>query len=208
MSFGRSAPEPGAGAYAVWVGTLRSWARDPSTSLASLPQLTEDSFDQETYGRLLAHVNTAIGSFMEAWHTELTQAFARARTTHELATELLRLRRLLEPRVLLAQSPAWPPQVRDALWKALLADVDRIQADLESALAETHARGRYDRAESDTLVDVARKNPLTAIGSDAAAAPAVAQPIPASTPVPLGVARPARRILADPSVTAPGGLGA
>lgn len=168
--------------YGAWVAGLRTWSRNPATGLGPLPELTVETFDQNTFGRLIAHVHTAIGEVMNAWSDDFQRAMMRAGTTHELATELIRLRRLLEPRVDLATRPEWPAEVRDALWGALVTDVERMQNDLEAMLARSTSRGGYDRAFNDKLVDVARKNPLTAVlspqisSSAATVSPLVAAP--------------------------------
>lgn len=193
MAFG-SSPGADAGVYAEWVAALRRWSSDPATPLDALPQITEDSFDRDTFDRLIAHVTKEIDAFMRRWSGELQKTFARAPSAKDLGTELLRLRRMLEPRVRLARAPGWPPQVRDALWDAFAADVQRIQADLESTLARSSARGRFDRASADAYVDAARKNPLTGVLTGAATAQQRVEP----TAIPAVDAGPAARGAAAP----------
>jgi len=113
---------------------------------------------------------------MERWSGQFAQASARIGTVHELGAELIRLRHMLEPRLVLAQLPAWPEEIRAALLKALRADLVDIQSDLERALAQSRARGRSDRADTDELVAVARKNSFVALLSTA---------IEVGTPTPL-----------------------
>lgn len=193
MGFGRISGTPsGAGHYEQWASRVQAWGRDASTPLNDLPVLTDDAFDQDTYLRLIAYVNDAIETFMKRWQRELSDGIARARTTHELGSELVRLRHLLEPRVALVNVPAWPAPVRDALWNALVTDVDGIQRELEQLFGRSVARGQYDRAQSDALVEVVRRNPLTALVQTTippdASSPPFGRPVDASS-------RSSRRIL-------------
>ncbi len=188
MGFGRSTAVPaGAGHYEQWASRVQAWGRDASTPLGDLPALTDDTFDQETCLRLIAHVNDAIGTFMKRWQRELSDGIARARTAHELGSELVRLRHLLEPRMTLVNVPPWPAPIRDALRGALVSDVEGIQRELEQAFGRSVARGQYDRGHSDALVEVIRRNPLTAL-------------VPSAPPAAGGALRPPE--------TAPPGSGA
>lgn len=181
--------------YARWVEALRRWASEPSSGLGSVPTLTEDTFDQATYGRLMAHVHSAISTMMGVWSKELVNASSRARTPQDLATEMIRLRRMLEPRVHFARHSAWPEQIRSALWDALVIDIETMQHDLEEALSKSTSRGGYDRAATDLLVATVRRDPLTAVLRQGE------QPVPVSTKTtsraPLVRVRPARSILTE-----------
>lgn len=191
MAFGR--PDPNAGPYQAWATRLEQWAHDPSTSLDGLPTLTEETFGTATYLRLVERANDALSAFMDGWSKQLAASFARARNLHELAAEMVHLRHLLEPRLRLAEHPAWPDPVRQGLVEGLRTDLASLQAEIEQIVARTSARGRWDRAAADEQVAVVRRNPLTAL-----MAPPVPDPVLGASSASVSVPPPpraARRII-------------
>ena len=191
MAFGR--PDPNAGPYQAWAVRLEQWAHDPRTSLDGLPTLTEETFRTETYLRLVDRANDALSTFMDGWSNQLAAAFGRARDTHELAAEMVRLRHLLEPRLRLAEHPAWPEPVRQALVEGLRKDLASLQTSIEQSVARTSARGHWDRTAADEQVAVVRRNPLTALMEPPTPDPVLGAPsTPALLPPPP---RAARRII-------------
>lgn len=185
MSFGYSS---GGGPYEQWTVRLRAWSRDATTTFDGLPRLTEDSFDQATFMRLIATTEEAIRLFMESWKAELERSFQHAHTTHALGIELVRLRQLLRSRLTLAQHPGWPEPIRTALTDGLRQDLAAIQSDLEAVAGRSSARGSFDRARTDELVALIRRNPLTTLLPTEPTAPPA--PVPSSV-----TGRSARRIL-------------
>lgn len=181
MAFGQISES---GPYQAWVARLQSWSRDPSTSLDGLPSLDDATFDRDTYLRLEEHWNVAIRGFMGRWHDELIRSVARASDNHQIASELVRMRHLLEPRLRLATHPGWPAAIRDALTKALETDLRSIQNEIESALARSTDSGRFDVGKNDQLVEIARQNSLLSLLGPSAPIPVVdySAPQPASTP--------------------------
>ena len=157
MSFGRISEN---GPYPIWVARLSMWSKDPSTSLVGLPHLDETTFDQDTYMRLMQHLNEAVRVFMDQWNRELGNAFQRASSDHEIANELIRLRHLLEPRLRLARHESWPDTIRRALMSGLEEDLRSIQGQIEQALMTTTDRGRSNVGRGQQLVEVARQNSL------------------------------------------------
>lgn len=151
--------------------------------------LTDDTFDQDTYLRLVRHVTDAISAFMELWQRELTRAFERARTTHDLGVELVRLRALLGARLVLAQHPSWPPELRNALVEGLRVDLSALQADLVEAVGRSTDRGRFDRGRSDEMVAIVTRNSLTTL------LPPPGPPTAPTSPTSAPAGRAARRIL-------------
>ncbi|WP_309131205.1 hypothetical protein [Brevibacterium sp.] len=111
----------------------------------------------------MRHLNDALATFMESWNEQLTRAIASGHSKHELGTQMVRLRRLLGPRVTLADLPTWPPQIRDALRESLRSDLESIQQQLEEAVCTSIEGGRFDRAAQDGLVGVLRENSLTTL---------------------------------------------
>lgn len=193
MAFGRLSET---GPYQIWVARLKKWSRDPATSLDGLPSLDDATFDQETYGRLMEHLNTAMRIFMDNWHHELSRAFDRASNDHEIASELVRLRHLLEPRLHLAKHPNWPPAVRNALMSGFESDLRSIQSQIEQALVRPTDRGRSDAGRGQQLADIARRNSLLYLLAPSTSITEVNYaPPPPSTPTPPLPPRPTRRIL-------------
>lgn len=149
--------------YATWVYTLKAWMKDPSIPLGHLPRLQDDTYTPETYARLFAYVSQALDVVAERWAEGLQAGFMRARDSHELARELLRLRPILARRVQLARLPAHPPGIRKILEDDLRATVTRLQEELEENLRKQTDRARLDHAGREALLRVARDNPLTAV---------------------------------------------
>ena len=175
MGFGRrDSISAGSGAYETWVAAIRQWSLDPTVSLAALPPLRETDYDRGSFERFSVHLVSAIEGFMAGWNDQLTEAFSRAGTEHDLAVELVRLRNRLRPRVELTRHPGLPEGIRQALATGLAADLTAMQAQLEEGVRQSVSRGSVDTRRTDALLRVVRENSLHTVLSTAA--PALGDP--------------------------------
>jgi hypothetical protein len=164
MGFGRrNAISGGTGAYETWVTAIRRWSVDQTVPLDGLPALSETDYDRASFERFTVHLVSAIEVFMAGWNLQLTQAFSRADTEHDLAVELVRLRNLLRPRLELSEHPGLPEGIRAALAKGLAADLTGMQAQLEEGVRHSSSRGSVDTRRTDALLRVVRENSLLSL---------------------------------------------
>jgi len=164
MGFGRrDSISGGTGTYETWVTAIRQWAVDPAISLDALPPLAETDYDRGSFERFSVHLVAAIEVFMAGWNQQLTGAFARAGTEHDLAVELVRLRNRLRPRVDLTRHPGLPEGIRQALATGLAADLTAMQAQLEEGVRQSASRGSVDTHRTDALLRVVRENSLLSV---------------------------------------------
>ena len=156
-------PLQGSSPYETWVLTLRAWSQDPTLSLEQLPALADDTFTPDTYGRLMNHVLAAVQAVSNRWHEGLVRTMRDAVTPFDLARELVGLRATLSRRVQLATHPALPEGVRQVLTESLRRDVERYQADLESAVQRQSAGGRVDHRAAEKMLTVVRENSFLSV---------------------------------------------
>lgn len=152
---------PPASVYERWVRALRVWATDPTVRLEELPPLTEDTYDPQTYARLITHLQRSVDELMENWKDLLTRALSRIADEHELGRELIALRAPLARRAALARLPNLPGEIRRILHDDAVRAITELQSELENILGDPGRGARIDRAAADRLVAVARAAPLT-----------------------------------------------
>lgn len=149
--------------YEAWVVTLRMWVKDPSTSLATLPLLTEENLPRAAYERLATHLTEALQQSTQAWEQGLLQALADSRDYHDLADRLVKLRVTLARRRQLASHPSLPEGMRSTLTGDFDRFVLRSQEQLETNLRNYAARAMLPQEMQTSLLRVIRENPLTGV---------------------------------------------
>jgi len=150
--------------YEDWVRALRSWRRDATADLESLPALEASSFPPATYRRFLKHLNDAINEFMKRWQTQLSAALSAAVDDHARARALVEARVGLAHRLRLARHPSFPQEIRDQLEKQAIDDVTSIQAQLEEdARSVVSASSSSSRPAREATLRLIRDNALTAV---------------------------------------------
>ncbi|MGB3605156.1 hypothetical protein [Gordonia sp. (in: high G+C Gram-positive bacteria)] len=188
--------------YELWVVTLRTWSRDPSTDLSRLPTLAVDSFPPGAYERFFRHVGEAIDAVNSAASSQLDRDIGAARNPHEIAAALVAARPKLARRLQLARHPGLPKQIREVLETAAAKDISRMQAELETMAASSVSRYGSDRLASEQMLHLVRQNPLTAVlqagAGMAAVTSAPVQPSPVPQSPPYGGPRVRRQIYRGP----------
>lgn len=149
--------------YEVWVRTLRAWATDESVSLATLPQLAEDSMPMAAYTRLIDHINAALETVTNRWDEALAKVLASMSDPRDLGQELVALRRKLARRLELARHPALPQVLRNTYSQAADKDVRTYQQQLEDAIMKLSRSGRVPTPVVDELYRAMRENSFVAV---------------------------------------------
>lgn len=210
MHAGESSPS----VYEQWVVSLRAWRNDPFVDLHGLPPIDESSFPPSTYQRFLRHLNDAINSFMKVWSTRLSAALAEAHDSHELGRALVDARRGLACRLALARHPSFPEHIRQQLVEQAVTDIQDLQKQMEDRAAQRGgSTSSIARAEIEESLRIVRSNAFTAVlDPNFAAEPAAASSAASAADQtdhrgnpqaradrPLGIRRPARRVVVDSS---------
>lgn len=180
--------------YEIWVTTLRAWSVDPSTPLAELPILTEDSLPRGAFDRLFEHLHAALEKSTTTWVESFSHAMGDFSDDHDLADRLIKLRIGLARRMQLASHPSLPDVVRQSLSEDFERFVRTAQEELEASIRDG-LRARQASQEHETrMLRTTRENSLVGVlnlrlsqdGSRGAVAPLpptdeMALPAPAPT---------------------------
>lgn len=148
------------GVYEAWVSRLVAWGEDPKVSLANLPTITEESFPPSTFSRLLKHIEKAMSKLMDRWQGDLEKGLRTMRNEHDLSNVLVHARNLLAKRVELANHPALPEKMREALMEETKTSINDLQAQLEKGVSSGTSSWSID---SNKLLRVVKATPLTVV---------------------------------------------
>lgn len=155
------------GAYGAWANVMGQWAQGEPADPSTLPPLTREQFDADTWARLTNRITTALSTRLVGWGAATSRSISQARGEFATAQALAQARAGLRAIRGVASSPQLPDDLRARLVSLVDDQVRQAQEQLERQI-QTAVRDGLDRRHAEQRLRTIRDNALTAILADPA----------------------------------------